>query len=75
MSRIRISAHDLMDGAEVAEAFGVKASSVNVALSSPHNYPSLAAQLPAPLRRVGNAWVWLRSDVEAAVKAAAKVAS
>lgn len=61
----RITGHDLMDMHEVADAFGVSLSSVRVAMSSPATFPSLAARLPAPLRQIGNAWVWLRSDVEA----------
>lgn len=73
--RSPITGHDLMDTGEVADAFGVTKSSVQVAMSKPNVYPSLAARLPAPLRLVGNSWVWLRSDVEAALAAAAKAAS
>lgn len=65
-----ITAHDLMDMSEVADAFGVAMPSVRVAMSRPTVYPSLAARLPAPLRLVGTSWVWLRSDVEAALAAA-----
>jgi hypothetical protein len=61
-----ITGHDLMDVGEVALAFGVTESSVQVALSSPDTYPSLANRLPAPLRRIGRSWVWLRADIEAA---------
>lgn len=70
MSRTRrpnITDHDLMDTNEVADALGVKPSSLLVALSSPAVHPTLAARLPDPLRKVGNAWVWLRYDVEKAV--------
>jgi predicted DNA-binding transcriptional regulator AlpA len=62
-----ITAHDLMDGIEVAAAFGVSQSSLQVALSVPDAFPSLAAKLPAPIRKIGRSWVWLRSDVEAAL--------
>ena len=47
-----ITAHDLMDAAEVAEAFGVTQSSLRVAMTS-SAYPSLSAKLPAPLRQIG----------------------
>jgi hypothetical protein len=67
-SKTRITGHDLMDSAEVAEAFGVTPSSVQVALSSPHVFPSLAKRLPEPIRKIGNRWVWVRADVEAALK-------
>jgi predicted DNA-binding transcriptional regulator AlpA len=70
MRKTRITATDIMDADEVAEAFGVKASSLYVAMSTPDAFPSLAAKLPAPLRRVGRSWVWARTDVEAAVKEA-----
>jgi len=70
MRKTRITAHDIMDADEVAEAFGVKASSLYVAMSNPDTFPSLAARLPDPLRRVGRSWVWARADVEAAVKEA-----
>ena len=65
--RPNITAHDLMDADEVAEAFGVTRSSLHVALSNPDVFPSLAARLPAPIRKVGRSFVWLRADVEAAV--------
>lgn len=65
--RPAITAYDLMDSTEVAEHFGVAPSSVLVALSRPEVYPSLAVKLPAPIRRFGKSWVWLRADVEAAV--------
>ena len=55
---------DILDVGEVAELLGVSASSVRVALSAPENHPGLAARLPDPLRRVGNAWVWARADLE-----------
>jgi predicted DNA-binding transcriptional regulator AlpA len=69
---VKITSHDIMDVDEVAEAFGVKPSSLYVAMSNPDTFPSLAAKLPAPLRRVGRSWVWARRDVEAAVKAVTK---
>jgi len=62
-----ITAHDLMDTTEVAKAFGVTTSSLRVALNNPDVFPALAARLPDPLRRVGQSWVWLRSEVEAAL--------
>ena len=68
MKKTRITAHDIMDVDEVAKAFGVKPSSLYVAMSNPATFPSLAARLPDPLRRVGRSWVWARTDVEAAVK-------
>jgi hypothetical protein len=68
MTRSRITAHDLMDSAEVAEAFGVAMSSLSVAVSSPDVYPSLANRLPPPLRKVGRGWVWLRADIEKALE-------
>jgi len=64
----QLTPNDIMDADEVAAAFGVKASSLYVAMSNPETFPSLAARLPAPLRRVGRSWVWARADVEAAVK-------
>lgn len=66
---MNITAHDLMDIEEVAEAFGVKRSSLHVAMSRPDQYQSLANRLPPPLRRVGRTYIWLRSDIEAAVAA------
>ena len=65
-----ITAHDLMDATEVAEAFGVERSSIQVAMSAagPRVTPSLTRRLPAPLRKVGKAWVWSRADVEAALR-------
>ena len=63
-----------MDGTEVAEAFGVSLSSIQVALSAPTAFPSLAAKLPPPIRKIGRSWVWLRTDIEASL-AAAKAAS
>ena len=64
-----ITAYDLMDPAEVAEAFGVTLSSLQVALSASgeHVYPALRNRLPDPLRYVGKTRVWLRSEVEAAL--------
>jgi hypothetical protein len=62
-----ITAFDLMDTTEVAEAFGVTTSSLRVALNNPDVYPTLAERLPDPLRRVGQSWVWLRAEVEAAL--------
>ena len=67
--RIPITGYDLMDAQEVANAFGISRSSLNVALSSPDVYPTLAAILPAPLRMIGRSNVWLRSEIEAAIKA------
>jgi len=63
-----VTATDIMDADEVAAAFGVKASSLYVAMSNPATFPSLAARLPSPLRRVGRSWVWARTDIEAALK-------
>lgn len=63
-----ITGHDLMDSYEVAEAFGVTMSSLAVAMSSPEVYPTLAARLPAPLRKIGRSWVWLRADIENALE-------
>ena len=63
-----ITAHDLMDAAEVAEAFGVTQSSLRVAMTS-SAYPSLSAKLPAPLRQIGGKWCWVRADVEGALVA------
>lgn len=67
MRRPNITGHDLMELDEVAEAFGVASSSVRVALSQPDVFPALANRLPAPLRKVGRSFVWLRYDVEKAV--------
>lgn len=64
----RIAPDDLMDAEEVAEAFGVTRSSLSVAMSKPDTFPTLAARLPDPLRRVGNSWVWLRVDVSQALR-------
>lgn len=66
--RPNITGDDLMDTDEVAEAFGVAHKSVNTAMSHPHVFPTLAVRLPAPLRKVGKGWVWLRYDIEKAVK-------
>ena len=65
IKRPNITGYDLMDNAEVAEYLGVKQSSVLVALSQPEVYPTLAARLPAPIRKIGKSWVWLRADIEA----------
>ena len=62
-----IQPDDLMDAQEVADAFDVTKSSLSVAMSRPDGYPALATRLPPPLRKVGNAWVWRRTDVEAAL--------
>lgn len=62
-----ITAHDLMDAAEVAAAFGVKQSSLSVAMSNPDQYPALANRLPAPLRKISGRYVWARADIEAAL--------
>jgi predicted DNA-binding transcriptional regulator AlpA len=64
----RITGHDLMDTAEVADAFGVTTSSVGVAMSKPHVFPALANRLPPPLRKIGKSWVWVRADIEDALK-------
>lgn len=56
---------DIMDTAEVAEHLGVSMSSLRVAMTTPDKHPSLAKRLPAPLRKVGASWVWVRKDVEA----------
>lgn len=61
--------HDLMDSAEVAEAFGVSMTSIRIALTQPDTFPSLAARLPKPLRKIGRGHVWARADVEAALEA------
>jgi len=66
---MNVTAYDIMDTAEVAEAFGVTVSSVGVAMSFPKRYPGLAAKLPLPLRKVGSSWVWSRDAVEAALVA------
>lgn len=66
MRRPNITGHDLMDADEVAEAFGVARSSLHVAMSNPDVYPTLAAVLPQPIRKVGRSFVWLRYDVEKA---------
>lgn len=63
-----ITGYDLMDGTEVADAFGVTASTMRVAMYNPDTFPSLAAVLPDPLRKIGRSWVWLRADVEAALE-------
>lgn len=65
--RPAITGYDLMDTAEVAEAFGVKPSSLLVAMSQPGVFPALAGKVPEPLRKVGNSWVWLRADIEGAL--------
>lgn len=65
--RPTITGYDLMDSSEVAEAFGVSQSSLNVAMSKPDVFPALADRLPAPIRKIGKSWVWLRVDIEAAV--------
>jgi hypothetical protein len=67
-------AHDLMDTVEVAAAFGVSVSGVQVALSAPAVNPALARKLPAPLRKIGKSWVWRRTDVEQAIRMAAALA-
>ena len=67
MARSRINAHDLMDSAEVAEAFEVTRSSLSVAMSNPDVFPGLAKRLPAPIRKISGSHVWRRSDVEKAV--------
>lgn len=66
--RPNITADDLMDADEVAEAFGVAKSSLQVAMSKGNTYPALRGRLPAPIRKCGGAWVWLRYDVEKAVE-------
>jgi predicted DNA-binding transcriptional regulator AlpA len=66
-----ISAHDLMDSNEVADAFRVTRSTLHVAMSRPEVLPTLTEHLPAPLRKIGSTYVWLRADVEAAVTARA----
>lgn len=70
--RAPITGHDLMDATEVAAAFGVSRNTLNVAISKPDVYKALAGKLPEPLRKIGNNNVWLRSDVERAVREAAK---
>lgn len=67
INSVPITAHDLMDSHEVAAAFGVKPSSLGVAMTQPAIYPTLANRLPSPLRKIGNSYVWLRSDIEAAL--------
>ncbi len=64
-----IQPHDLMDAQEVAAAFDVTVSSLSVAMSKPDVYSGLADRLPAPIRKIGNAWVWRGADVEAALEA------
>ena len=63
-----IDARDLMDCSEVAEHLGVSMSSIQVALAAPDRFPTLAAKLPAPFRKIGRSWVWRRTDIEQAVK-------
>ena len=72
MRRPNITGNDLMDTAEVSEAFGVTMSSLQVALSNPEVFPALANHLPPPIRKIGRSWVWLRYDVERAVAAREK---
>jgi hypothetical protein len=55
-----------MDTSEVAAYFGVAMSSIQLALSQPDKFPSLAARLPAPMRKIGRSWVWRRVDIERA---------
>jgi hypothetical protein len=69
-----IDAHDLMDTVEVAAAFGVSVSGVQVALSAPAVNPALARKLPAPIRKIGKSWVWRRTDVERAIEMAKSLA-
>lgn len=69
MRRPNITGHDLMDGSEVADAFGVTQGSLHVALSSPSVFPALANFLPDPIRKIGRSHVWLRYDIERAVAA------
>ena len=71
---MNIEAHDLMDTVEVAAAFGVSVSGVQVALSVPAVNPALARKLPAPIRKIGKSWVWARADVESALRMAAALA-
>lgn len=66
--RPNIKPDDLMDVNEVAEAFGVSTTSIRVARSQPDKFRALADKLPEPLRMVANTWVWLRFDVEQAVR-------
>lgn len=68
-SHPNITAHDLMDSVEVAAAYNVTQSSLQVAMSAPDSYPSLANRLPAPIRKIGRSWVWRRADIEAALAA------
>lgn len=68
MSTMTITGHDLMDSTEVAAAFGVTMSSLQTAMSNPDIYPSLAARLPTPIRKIGRSWVWRRADIEAATE-------
>ena len=70
-----IDAHDLMDTVEVAAAFGVTVSGVQVALSRPAVNPALARKLPPPLRKIGKSWVWTRADIETAIRMAAALAA
>ena len=63
---MKIQPRDLMDTAEVADAFGVAMSTINVAMNS-NGFPGLTARLPPPLRKIGRGWVWARADVEAAL--------
>lgn len=58
---------DLMSSDEVAEAFGVRRSSLTVALGRSGAYDKLAYRLPAPIRRIGRIAVWSRRDVEEAL--------
>jgi hypothetical protein len=69
MRRPNITGNDLMDGVEVADAFGVSVNSLHVAMSRPDVYPALSGVLPAPIRKIGKSHVWLRYDIERAVKA------
>lgn len=63
-----ITAYDLMDSGEVCEAFGIARSTLSVAMSRPHVVPTISDILPPPLRKIGPTWVWLRTDIEAALK-------
>ena len=67
-----IEAHHLMDAAEVAEHLGISPSTLRVAISRPEVAGRIGRTLPPPLRKVGQYWVWRRSDIEAyAARAAA----
>lgn len=63
-----VTASDLLDQDEVAALLGVATSSLRAMRSQPERHRKIDG-LPAPLRHVGTAPVWLRAEVEAWVRA------